>query len=434
MGPAETIEKLIRNFFATKKSRIAISAEFDKAVLDDVLAAYEKSMVTKTISAKPNIWRIIMKSPITKFAAAACVIVAVTFGLTTVLSKSVSTAYAIEQTIQANHGINYLHVKSYDPSHEEPKEEIWVEFDPTGQVRNMRAYVPEWASSVESGPVVMVWKEGRTQVWIKKKNVFVVTADKSLAKQALRMAENVDPKLTVERLSSVQTDAKIKIDINQPSNKTEPIVITSTWVPDPDKLYDEQELYRRLNSSTGLPPNTRGMLFIDQATKLVTSSQLYLLKKDGYQLVSMLEYYDYNQPIEPKMFTLDDEVPANAMRIDQTTREVGMVQGNLNQEEVVVEVARQSFQALIDKDYAKAGRLLEGMSAEQMRERSGKTDFIRIISIGKPTSHPMPASRCMRVPCEIEVENNGVKSVKKFSLLIHEVYGQPGHWAVIGGI
>ena len=80
MEPVEKIEKLVRKFFAAEKSRIAAGADFDKRVCDDALAAYEKSMITKPISAKPNIWRIIMKSPITKLAAAVVIIVVLLVG------------------------------------------------------------------------------------------------------------------------------------------------------------------------------------------------------------------------------------------------------------------------------------------------------------------------------------------------------------------
>ena len=76
MKPAEKIERLI------KKSRYKASTEaYDKALGSFLQAvdAYEKQKPALT---EPNIWRIIMKSRITKLAAAAVIIGAVILGLT----------------------------------------------------------------------------------------------------------------------------------------------------------------------------------------------------------------------------------------------------------------------------------------------------------------------------------------------------------------
>jgi len=75
MRPAENIEKLVKNI------NIDTNAKIDEAVLGEVVEAFEKSKVKKTSAIEQNIWRIIMKSKITKLAAAAVIIVAVLIGL-----------------------------------------------------------------------------------------------------------------------------------------------------------------------------------------------------------------------------------------------------------------------------------------------------------------------------------------------------------------
>jgi len=75
MRPAENIEKLIKNV------DVNTNAERDKAVLDDVLEALEESKKKKPAAIKPNIWRTIMRSRITKFAAAAVILIAVMIGM-----------------------------------------------------------------------------------------------------------------------------------------------------------------------------------------------------------------------------------------------------------------------------------------------------------------------------------------------------------------
>jgi len=75
MRPAENIEKLIKNLHDTT------SAEMDQNVLKDTLHALEESKKTNLASIEPSIGRQIMKSPITKIAIAAVVIIACAIGL-----------------------------------------------------------------------------------------------------------------------------------------------------------------------------------------------------------------------------------------------------------------------------------------------------------------------------------------------------------------
>ena len=75
MRPAETIDKLI------KKLETKASAELDERVHSEISKALAKSEKTKSAKLEPNIWRIIMKSRITKLAAAAVIIIAVLIGI-----------------------------------------------------------------------------------------------------------------------------------------------------------------------------------------------------------------------------------------------------------------------------------------------------------------------------------------------------------------
>jgi len=108
MNAAENIENLIKKFCETKKASIITSDEMDKKVLNDALAEYEKSNNTNSVAKPPNIWRMIMNKPITKLATAAAVILigmlAITF-----LDKTVTPAWAIEDTIELLAGLNGMH-------------------------------------------------------------------------------------------------------------------------------------------------------------------------------------------------------------------------------------------------------------------------------------------------------------------------------------
>ena len=75
MRPAEDMENLI------KKLRYKAGAEAHERVLGNVLRALDESEKQKAGATAPNIWRTIMKSPITKIAVAAVIIIVVLIGI-----------------------------------------------------------------------------------------------------------------------------------------------------------------------------------------------------------------------------------------------------------------------------------------------------------------------------------------------------------------
>ena len=95
MKSASEIERLV------KKVRFSPNAAADERILTSAEAALEKSIKTKSAEPEPNIWRIIMKSRITKIAAAAVIIIAVLIGINqfagSVDMASVAWADVIEQ-------------------------------------------------------------------------------------------------------------------------------------------------------------------------------------------------------------------------------------------------------------------------------------------------------------------------------------------------
>jgi len=407
MRPAENIKKLIKNLHDTT------SAQMDERVLGDVLRALDESEKTSAAT-KPNIRRQIMKSPITKLAAAAVIIVGVVLSVT-IWDKTTSTAYALEQTIQASHSIRYLHIKSFMVSISDEPIECWVEFDPSGQIKNMRINKPAWMTPTD-GETVIIWKDGKMKFWIKKKNFLFIQKDQEIAAQVLSMVEQLDPKHAVANILQAQDEVDTKVEIDEPENKAEPIIITATSLVENDL------------------PFQRAILFVDQATKLLNSVELHQLKDGEYIPLSTVEFYDYDIPIDSKVFTLDD-VPSDVMRVDQTTQEIGLLQGDLTDNEIAVEVVRQFFEALIARDYAKAGRLFGGVPAERIQKKYGHIKLIRIVSIGKPVLNPATAE--LRVPYVVEIDENGIITEWKTKynyIPVRQVHGQPGRWATTGGL
>ncbi|OHB76487.1 MAG: hypothetical protein A2Z25_08180 [Planctomycetes bacterium RBG_16_55_9] len=409
MRPADNLEEAIK-----KDLNFAAGAELHDRMLSDVLNAQEKSRKECSAVVWPNLRRHIMKSPITKLAAAAAIIVAVALSIS-VWNRTTPTAYALEQTVEANHTVRSLHVRDFKSGQDEPKE-FWLQFDDRGQVKSVRAYMPEWESP-RDGAKLIVWQDGKAKVWFKKRNTLVTVRDERLAQQMLGLALQVDPRLAMERLYEQEKQGKVKVEIDEPSDSAKPIAVTATFAPEDPR------------------PGRRIVLLVDQTTRLITAIQIYHLKDNEYQKVGVTEIHDYNQAIDPGVFTLDDEVPADVMRVDQTTQEVGLAQGELSDDEVAVEVARQFFTALMAEDYAAAGQLFEGVPVEKMREMFGPIKILRIVSVGPAAPHPIPETRGLVVPCTIEIQKDGQTSEWKLDRLgVRQVYNQPGRWTIFGGI
>lgn len=75
MKPEENIRRLV------ERSDVATGSEADERILGDALDDLEKLKQAKPAGSRPNVWRTIMKSGITKLAAAAVIIIAVLIGI-----------------------------------------------------------------------------------------------------------------------------------------------------------------------------------------------------------------------------------------------------------------------------------------------------------------------------------------------------------------
>ncbi len=94
MRPAEDIDKLI------KKLRYKASAETHNRILGNVMQALEKKEKQTSGATAPSIWRIIMKSPVTKLAAAVVLIVGVVI-FSLIVSPGVTFADVIKPLFEA---------------------------------------------------------------------------------------------------------------------------------------------------------------------------------------------------------------------------------------------------------------------------------------------------------------------------------------------
>ena len=126
MRSTEKIEKLVKNL----DLGVDTNARTDHAVLSELLDAQKKSMKQDSAFVVPNIRRIIMKSPRTKFAAAAVVLIAVLIGIGHFGNSNSNVIWA--DVAERFESVPFFHLTTYfgyDTSAESEKLEIWKSED-----------------------------------------------------------------------------------------------------------------------------------------------------------------------------------------------------------------------------------------------------------------------------------------------------------------
>ena len=364
-----------------------------------------------------------MKTPL-KLTAAAVMLIAAILSLT-LSDKLITPAYALEQTVQALNAMRSIHARIYFPGYSESAL-VWAEFHENGQIKSLRISQPEMLSG--DGAKECVLKNGKAQVWSKKTNILYLIPDKENASRTISsFFQDLDPKLLMQKLEQMQDQGIAQIEIEQPDQIDQPIIVTATLTEE-DPLLGHQVI-----------------ALVDQATKRVLSLETFkgdgtLAHKNGYfekEDFNRIEFFDYNQSFEENIFTLN--VPDDTLVIDRSTRKVGLSPGQMSIEDTAVEVVKRFLQSIIDEDCETAGLMYGGIPAEKIKESLGKQaegEILRVLSIGEATVHPNPdyKDKAFVVPCTIEFTKNGQIEQKTFHCVVREVDGQPGQWAICGGI
>jgi hypothetical protein len=296
----KNIEKRIKNV------NIAIDSERNKKVFSNILQGFEKSKAREFAPTGQNIWRIILKSPIIKLTAAAAIIAIAALSIT-LLDKSVIPSYAIEQTIEASRGLRHLYFEYFVPLDDEPVKECWAEFDKNGQLKKVRVNLHKHWGDRE---IVQVWNEGNTQIWRKEANSLQSFNLQNHTEKILKLVRECDPRTAVESLYMRQVNNGVKIEIDEPAERTKPIVLRATFAPG-KYLLENPNL-----------PSFREVLFIDRETKLVTAIEVYELKEGKYKYNGVWKYRNYDRPFDNKIFSLKDELPSDIIPIDSYTKVV----------------------------------------------------------------------------------------------------------------
>ncbi len=351
-------------------------------------------------------------------ALAASLAIVIAALLIVLWDRSSGTAYALDalqKTVEANRSVRSIHIKIEGMADTSESSDTWAQFDETGKLERLRTEKRE----EEGGDFVRiaVWQNDKATVWVQKHKIALVV--KAMAQLKKLLEENFfDPKAAVEKLHADAAEGKAQIETDEPSKEGEPLklVVTRTESPDMREEY-----------------------LIAPDTNLLKEIDTFKIVADVPEPQKRLFFLDYNKPIDPSVFEL--KLPKDVAVIDQTTQAVGMEKGNLKDEEIAAKVASEFFEALVADDWAKAGRLFQGIPGERLKEifqKSGMGDarFRRVVSIGKPHPPLTPKFKAspntLVVPCDIEFELKGTKVVQSMGVIVTPVQDQPGRWSVGG--
>ncbi|MFA5554794.1 MAG: hypothetical protein WCZ89_02730 [Phycisphaerae bacterium] len=396
----------IKQFF--KNASVSTNPKADREILEQLLQANEETSKDKHMVPESNIWGIIMHSKITKLIAAAAIIISAVFAIH-LIDRTVPAAFGIEQVINAYNNIRYLHVKQYWPNEHEPSE-FWIKSDEQGRAIKARYYLPK----TEDGIKLITWTPEKTEVWFKSKGWLSIIYTDRVEERMQSILEQCQPKLVMKTLLDDQKEGKVEIDIKKPHQTQEPVVISATYKTEPRK-----EVY-----------------YVNQATDLITHIEFYRIEDDREILKLTSEFFDYNVPIDEKMFSLKDEVPKDVRIADRHSQLTGIHQGEMTDEQAAEETARQFLQALIDKDYKKAGLIFGGALEEFAEELFGTINIISIKSVGPAVPQPDWEQRGFRVPCVVEIISGGEKILWKPDPYVRpgDDERNPNRWHITGGI
>ena len=393
MKYADDIEKAVRNFCVVKTTEVKTTAGMDKRIINDALQTYEKSKKIQPAGLQPNIRRTIMKSPITKLAAAAVIVGAVMLSIY-LWDKSTPSAYAFKQTVEAMQGKRSFHIQTYFQNRR--KDEFWAEYDENGKVIRYR----QEEGRGRYGPYVTLW-ENDIRTTYHPDGIKMISRVGNTEPEL----EEFDPETLAKEIYDHVAAGRAIMEIQKPSPYESLITINVT----------------RKDKSL------RQVLLVDPDTKLVTRIDNYWGADGEREFHKGIELLEYNQMIDANLFS--PEFPEDTITIDQVSQEVGLAQADMSNEEVACEIVRQVVEAWAAADYAKAGKLFGGAPPELLTEHYRNLQPISIISIGRPV--PVQNIKpVFRVKCTCEVKYDS--QVKTFSptFTVIAVDGQPGRWYV----
>ena len=313
----------------------------------------------------------VLRNGATKIATAAVIIIAIGVGVV-LLDKSVSSAYAIEQTIKALENVTTVHVIGTD--WDGNRYEAWNRINPeTGK--------SEWVciDQTPHGYKIASRPDGSC-VWDENGNVVRYSNDQIVSNdfRYSRVFEQISEKM---------------VELNE----NEKITIQTEKDPFSDKLFI------RIHVVTDMQDYT---IYVESESKLPV--RLYFDRADNMQQIARtIDEIHYNEPLPEGMF--DFEVPTNWYRdwslLDDPTK--GLAIGDLTHEQGAIKTSGEYWQAVIANnwDYADQLRPVADWKTDYHVDRPAE-----LIDIGQP--RPERGCSGLVTPCIVRFADGKTQKIE----------------------
>ena len=384
MNPNENAEKLIRELVLTG------TGDADKRILEDALAAYDKSETRKAAEHQPIIWRIIMNKPISKIAAA--IILVAVFSIT-FWDKTVTPAWAIEDTIELLARFNGMHFKG-------------ILLDEEGKAVSFEAWARANEEQTASNHLRVESATGAIDV-VSGNQRYEYDPATATVKITVTYGTAISPWPGPDFFESLQ---KIALDWNE------------TYGKDPATNRDRVFV----TCSHPAAPDPRSWSFeFDVESKLpVTIKQWDNMKREGLPSFNV-ESVTFLETLPDELFEF--EIPEGAKVIPALAKRnkklkdpnSGMLLGDMNEEQACMEITRRYWQAVIEGNWQAVAILRPISTAEEWENQYSGSNFEEIVEIIEPYQEYGGTI----VPCKIRFEGNVTRTISA-SVLFREIDDQ----------
>jgi hypothetical protein len=360
---------------------VSADAEMDERILGDALAAMEQSKKTNPAMAGPNIGRIIMKSSITKLAAAVIIIAAGIFVV--VMQKAATPAYALDQTLEAMNNVRTLHL--FGRSWDNLEFEMWLKLNPeTGIPDYCCMYRPQTKYLAVSTPKLSYqYNESANRVLVSSGKLFNINVAPS------RMFEDL---LRSSQMENSNIDIKIYHESDPQTGKSLIVV-----------LYEG--------------PGETWKGFVDPETKLPL--RLYCLRKNNRlgSIFKDIDQIEYDLDLPEKIFEFEIPEGAQVVNMDERNKALsdpryGISTEGLTEQQAAEEIVTQYWNAIINMDLTAARKLCPSLDMNKA------PDSVPVEHVENGKLYIQPGCGIGKViPCIIKYEDG---SLKEWKLIIRK--------------
>ena len=397
MRPAENVKKLIKNL------QDKTSPKMDERVLGDVLRALEESKQPSALT-WPKIRRTIMRSPITKLAAAAAVIIVAVVLSITVFNKSmptVSAADVLQAATDAVSNVCSVHMKAQMRTL--PRDnfsligldydfvpiEMWKQTDENGQVQ-WRVEKPGRVLLMDGQTTIMFIRPNHG---VLRKKPLPLGCYDSWSGRLLNVHDLLDNELQKAK-NNPDREVRLRHMKSEGRNKLVLEVNVTTRVAEDDYLR---------NKFISDSDHVKVYLF-DAKTKLLESFQVSVNTEDKDVLIFEVTDIEYNIEIDDSIFALD--FPENMI----WTREPEILPDNERYEKMTPkEAAEAFFQACTEEDWEEVLKFwTTSRIDDHLKDYLGG---LEIISLGEPFQSKGYSRLGWFVPYEIKLKSGYIKKM-----------------------